>query len=243
MIDLWLVFVTGLLSSLHCIGMCGPIVLAYSLSGGVSASHAVPARNSALGRVMGLHVAYNGGRIFSYSLLGALAGIAGMAFSSVQTVGEYVSIVGGAAMVVAGILLLGILPLPSALSRNKAGGGIAIGLLGRFLQSPSLKSKLLLGLLTPLLPCGILYALVVKAAATQHVGYGALTMALFAIGMAPALVLVGSLSSLFSAKVRKGAERLAAVSVILMGVILLLRGFHVPYLAWLTGGGGSDCCH
>ena len=62
MSDLWLVFVAGLLASFHCVGMCGPIVLAYSLSGGATA-----AGQPAGAGLWGLHLAYNGGRFVSYS--------------------------------------------------------------------------------------------------------------------------------------------------------------------------------
>jgi len=228
-IDLSLVFVTGLLSSLHCVGMCGPIVLAYSLAGDVP-------RSSARFGGVAIHAAYNSGRILSYALLGAVAGLAGMAFSFVRTAGEYVSIVGGVIMIAAGLALLGLWP---AKSDNKAGfmvKGLA-RVHSALLRSPTVGSKMALGLLTPLLPCGILYAMVVKAAATQSLGYGALTMGLFAVGMSPALMLMGSLSSFFTPKARKRAEQLAAVTVIFLGIMLLLRGFGVPYLSWLSLGG------
>jgi len=235
-IDLSLVFVTGLLASLHCIGMCGPIVLAYSVAGDA------PPGGRVMKRTIGLHVAYNGGRIASYAALGAVAGLAGMALSSVQTVGEYVSIVGGAVMIAAGILLLGVVPLPALLTRGWVARG-ALRLHALLLRSPTFKSKLALGLLTPLLPCGVLYAMAVKAATTQAVGRGALVMALFAVGMTPALAALGSLSSLFSATLRRGAEWLAAGTVILLGTMLLLRGLGVPYLSWLPlGGPGCSCC-
>lgn len=242
MTDLWLVFITGLLASFHCVGMCGPIVLAYTMSAG-GAGAEKPSGFS----LFGLHLAYNGGRIISYGLIGALAGLLGMVFSWVQVVGEYVSVVGGVVMILAGLALLGLLPLPRSFSSGVAGRGVA-KLHGALLRTRSLGSKMLLGLLTPLLPCGILWAMVIKAAATHDTLEGALTMVLFAVGMAPALVLVGGLSSFFSARVRKNAERLAAVTVILMGVFLILRGLHVPYLSWLGMGGshagveGAECC-
>jgi len=239
--DLWLVFIAGLLASFHCVGMCGPIVLAYSLSGGGS-TKAGPA---GIG-LWGLHLAYNGGRFVSYALIGAVAGLLGMVFSWIQVVGEYVSLVGGVLMILAGLALLGLLPMPRAFAAGAAGRGLRT-IHGALLQSRTLGSKLLLGLLTPLLPCGILWAMVVKAAATENTVQGALTMGLFALGMAPALVLVGGVSSLVSVRVRKNAERLAAVTVILMGVFLVLRGLHVPYLSWMGGGAhggieGASCC-
>jgi sulfite exporter TauE/SafE len=237
--DLSLVLVAGVLSSLHCVGMCGPIVLAYSVGGAARTD----GEATSTARMLGLHAAYNGGRILSYSLVGALAGVFGMAFASVQTAGEYVSVVGGAVMVLAGLALLGLLPLPAAFVKGTAGKGL-VRLHGALLGSRSLGSKLALGVLTPLLPCGILYAMVLRAAAEHDMGRGALIMALFAAGMTPALWLMGSFSSVLSARLRKGAERLAAATVILMGILLILRGLHVPYLSWIGLGGDSAAnCH
>lgn len=228
MIDYSLILITGLLSSLHCIGMCGPIVLAYSVtSGGPKGAWT-------------LHAAYNGGRVVSYTLLGAAVGLAGMAFTSLETVGEYVSVTGGGLMILAGVLLLGLLPVPASFTRWFKRPS---GLLSRLFRSKTASSKLALGLLTPLLPCGILYAMLIKAATAHSVLGGALTMLLFALGMAPALMLMGSFSSIFSGRVRKGAEQLAAAAVILMGVILVLRGLHVPYLSWFSAGDDPcPCC-
>ena len=66
--DFYLVLVLGLVSSLHCVQMCGPIVLTYSVSA-----------NSEAGRrpLLGLHLAYNAGRTLTYMLLGAISGFAG----------------------------------------------------------------------------------------------------------------------------------------------------------------------
>lgn len=237
MIEYGLVVVAGLLASFHCVGMCGAIVVAYSTQPLLE--------NAGLQTKSGflLHTAYNGGRILSYALLGAAAGIAGMAISGIEQIGQYVAVIGGGVMIVAGLALLGILPLPSRFSLTVA-SGVLTKLHGKFLRERTLRSKLSLGLLTPLLPCGILYAMLAKAAAAGSALNGAITMALFAVGMAPSLMLIGSVSSFFSARTRKGAEQLAAVTIFLMGIILVLRGFHVPYLGWLSGESEcSSCIH
>ena len=229
MIDYGLVFITGLLASLHCVGMCGPIVLAYSTFGG--------AGNRA--GMFTLHAAYNGGRILSYTLMGAVVGLAGTALGSLKVTGEYVSIIGGAAMILFGFGMLGLVFYPG---QNTSGGpsGIIRKFYGALLKKNTMGSKISLGFLTPLLPCGMLYAMFIKAMAAGTAARGAITMAVFGIGMAPSLILIGSLSSVLSTRMRRGAEQLAAVTIILMGVILIMRGLHVPYLAWLTGAGHGD---
>lgn len=227
MIEYGLIFTAGLLASMHCLGMCGPIVLAYSVAG---------KGEQEKGR-MGeweLHAAYNTGRILSYTLLGALAGLVGLTFSSLNVISETVAIVGGVIMLLAGLSMFGLLPLPTQLLPEHA-SSVLRQLHRALLLRRTFASKFSLGLLTPLLPCGILYAMVAKAATTGSIAGGALTMAVFGAGMAPALGLMGSFSSFFSLRLRKGAQQLAAVTIALMGVILILRGLHVPYLAWLTG--------
>jgi sulfite exporter TauE/SafE len=231
MIDYGLIFLTGVFASLHCIGMCGAVVLAYSTQ---------PASVSGSNSNFSLHTAYNSGRILSYALLGALVGIAGMLMSWVQNAGEYFSIVGGGIMIVAGFAMLGLIPIPSSISLFGS-SKIISQQHGQLLRKRTITSKLALGFLTPLLPCGILYAMLAKAASAGNALNGALTMGIFAIGMAPSLMLLGSVSSFFTARMRKGAEQLAAVMIIVMGLVLIARGFHLPYLGWLVGE--SKCPH
>ena len=71
--DFYLVLVLGFVSSLHCVQMCGPIVLTYS-----AAANSAAARRS----LLGLHLAYNSGRTLTYMLLGAIAGLAGARWDS-----------------------------------------------------------------------------------------------------------------------------------------------------------------
>ncbi len=240
MIDYSLIFITGLLTSLHCVGMCGAIVLAYSTSpisfGGAVSLHRNP---------LALHAAYNGGRILSYALLGAIVGLLGMTLSGFERVAEVVAIVSGAIMIVAGLAMLGVLPFPTTLSFG--GNSFGVGKLhGKLIREKSFLSKFSLGFLTPVLPCGLLYAMLAKAAAAGSVANGAMTMAVFGFGMAPSLMLLGGMSSFFSVKMRKRAEMIAAATIILMGVTLVLRGLHVPFLGFVpmghVGGATPSCC-
>jgi sulfite exporter TauE/SafE len=236
MIEYGIIFMTGALASLHCVGMCGAVVLAYSAQ-----SAAVPGAVRTGWRAGLLrHGTYNGGRVISYAALGALLSAAGLRLVWVKNAGEYLSIAAGIVMVVAGLAMLGWLSIPSRISLG-GGSGIARGIHARLLRGGTPGRTLALGLLTPLLPCGMLYGMLAKAAAAETVGGGALTMAVFALGMTPALSALGGFSSLFSLRLRKWAERLAAVSIVLMGIVLLLRGLHVPFLG-LFEPQGAACC-
>ena len=232
MIDYSLIFITGLLTSLHCVGMCGAIVLAYSMP--VAGTVAV-SRNP-----IALHAAYNVGRILSYALLGAIVGMVGITISGFGRVSEIVAIASGAIMILAGLAMLGVLPIPATLSL----GGNGVGKLhGKLIREKSISSKFSLGFLTPVLPCGILYAMLAKAASTGSALNGAITMAVFGAGMAPSLMLLGGFTSFFSAKVRKRAEMVAAVAIMLMGITLVLRGLHVPFVSFIPMGGPAASGH
>jgi len=234
MIEYGLIFLTGALASLHCAGMCGAVVLAYSMQ----ADAAPSGGGKGAGRGIIRHGTYNGGRVLSYAALGALLSAAGLRLAWVKNAGEVLSIGAGAVMIVAAIAMLGWVSIPA---RIAIGGGVLTRLHARVLHGASPAHTLALGLLTPLLPCGLLYGMLAKAAAAETVGAGALTMAVFALGMTPSLCTLGGFSSFFSARFRKGAERLAAASILLMGIVLLLRGLHVP-LPGILEPQGAACC-
>ncbi len=234
MIEYGLIFLTGALASLHCIGMCGAVVLAYS----TQVPSGTPSRRSRIAAEILRHGTYNGGRIMSYAALGALLSAAGLRLVWVKNAGDYISVAAGAVMVVAGLAMLGVLRIPA---RIALGGGAVTRLHAGLLRGSSPARTLALGVLTPLLPCGMLYGMLAKAAASATVGGGALTMAVFALGMTPSLSALGGFSSLFSARMRRGAERLAAASILLMGIVLLLRGLHIPFLG-LVEPQGAACC-
>ena len=234
MIEYGLIFITGALASLHCVGMCGAIVLAYSLQ---SHAGAPPGRGGAALAIV-RHGAYNGGRVLSYAALGALLSAAGLRLAWVENAGAYLSIGAGVVMIIAALAMPGWVSIPARMTFGK---GALSRVHARMLRGATPVHTLGLGLLTPLLPCGLLYGMLAKAAAAQTVGAGALTMAVFALGMTPSLGALGGFSSFFSSRFRRGAQQLAAVSMILMGVVLLLRGLHVP-VPGIVEPQGASCC-
>lgn len=225
--DYLLPFLAGLLGSLHCVGMCGAIVVAYALRSGADPSGASPA---SVVSTLPMHLTYNAGRVFSYAIVGALAGLVGGIIGSVQAAGTWFSLIAGGLMIVTGILMLDLIPA----IRIWEGGEtiwirrLHIRSLVNLLSLKTLESKFTIGLLTPLLPCGLLYAMFLKAAATGNALNGALTMLLFGAGIIPSLVLTGLVSSYAGINVRVYATKIAAVMIIIMGVTIVMRGAGVP---------------
>jgi hypothetical protein len=199
-LDFTLVFTLGLVSSLHCLQMCGPIVLAYSL--------AIPERR----KMLLAHTAYNSGRILTYMFLGTLAGAIGSGIGMLGRMAGLASgtrIVSGAAMIVAGIWMM---------QPYRAAGLVKIKR-PRFTQS-----KFTLGLALGFLPCGLVYAALLKAMESGSALAGGLTMLAFGLGTAGALFAMGVASSFAGARLGAWSNRLAAISVTIFGAILLWRG-------------------
>ena len=213
----------GFVGSLHCLGMCGPLVMAYSLhirplGGGPTEV------SSLLSRGLGYHIAFHLGRLFTYGLLGGLA--AGLAhfvgfnhfFSDLRSV---VTLGGGILMVLFGLVLLKVVPLRVP---SMGGGSFFSRLFPTLFKSQSLASKLALGVATGFLPCMLSWAMIIKAATTHNPIMGFFSMAFFGLGTVPVLFFTGFSASLLTLKIRFFGERVAAFSVIAMGFILLFKG-------------------
>lgn len=217
----------GFAGSLHCLGMCGPLVMAYSLHIGTAAKESLSGSPSPWGRGIFHHAAFHLGRILTYGFLGALA--AGLAqipdltrfFSGFRS---GVTLGGGILMVFFGLFLLKVIPFSLFSLPSFGRDSFWRKILPPLLQSQRLISRLALGLATGFLPCMLSWGIVVKAATTQHLLSGFLTMIFFGLGTVPALFLPGLSASLLSLRARFLGERVAAVSVMVMGFILIFKG-------------------
>ncbi|MGA2001904.1 MAG: sulfite exporter TauE/SafE family protein [Terriglobales bacterium] len=238
-IELWVVFTLGLVSSLHCVQMCGPIVVSYSVA--IDRTQSNPGRFS--GALLSGHLAYNAGRILTYAALGAIAGLAGRTvglLGRLTGVGSMLAIVGGSLMLIAGLVMFG------TFRTAKVFGSNFFRITSRFLRplagliaSASIGKRFLLGLLLGLLPCGLIYAALLRALATGSALWGAATMAVFGAGTASALLTVGIFSSAIRGTFHRWGTQLAAASVMAMGVLLIVRGT----MPGILGGAHAHACH
>jgi len=229
MLDLFAVLVIGFLGSLHCIGMCGPLVLAYSLHIHGHGNSGMTVGPSLLKRGILHHMAFHTGRILTYGFLGMLAG------GIIQLTTDFsrfffdlrgsMTLLGGTFMIFAGLVLLRVVPFPFSLTNTLMGPE---SLFGRWLptlfRSQKVVSKTALGLATGFLPCVLSWSMIIKAATTENPLTGFITMAIFGLGTVPVLFFTGLSASLLSMKIRILGERIAALSVSLMGLILIFKG-------------------
>lgn len=228
MFDLLASLFIGFVGSLHCLGMCGPLVMAYSLPFGNPRDSKAPKIPSLWRNSLAHHLSFHLGRVFTYGLLGALAAtIVHLASFNQLFAGlrSSLTITGGILMILLGLVLAGALPLPfSTIGRSATPGSLIARSLSSLLRSRGAASKVALGFLTGFLPCMLSWAMIIKAATMPSLIGGFLTMVAFGLGTIPALFFAGLSASLLSLKVRFLGERAAAVSVIAMGLILVYKG-------------------
>jgi sulfite exporter TauE/SafE len=231
MSGLFFPFTVGFLGSLHCLSMCGPLVLAYSLQARDPKEITAGPTRHPLPAGLLHHLAFHTGRLFTYGLLGALAaGLFRLAsFQQLFTgLRGGMSMAGGFIMVLLGLAFLRILPTPAFLGSGRLiPVCIRQRLLPALFQAPQPGAKALLGLLAGFMPCCLSWAMIAKAATEQEIVTGFLTMIAFGLGTMPALLAVGLFTSILSLKLRLLGERLAACAVIFMGIFLMTSGAGV----------------
>ncbi|MEW5787416.1 MAG: sulfite exporter TauE/SafE family protein [Pseudomonadota bacterium] len=176
-------FLAGLLGGAHCVGMCGGIVAAMSFQ---APGVAQPYR---------FHLAYNLGRVASYMVVGALAGLLGSAAflsEDLFPVQRGLYFLAQVVLILLGLYLAGL--NQSILILERAGGGLwrkLQPLFGRLLPLRNTGQALVAGAVWGWLPCGLVYSVLVAALASGGPGQGALLMLAFGLGTLPNLLLMG----------------------------------------------------
>lgn len=224
----------GLGTSLHCLGMCGPI--AFSLGLGAEDKFNFTLKN----------LTYQLGRVTTYATLGAILGFIGqgISFAGFQ---KYLSII-------VGLVMIAMVLLPKNLSvgsPNKVIGKFLIRLksaLGAFIRRKDYGSLFITGLLNGLLPCGMVYIALAAALGVGNVFGSALFMALFGLGTIPLMFLAVLFGSVVSVNIRNQILKFIPVITIVIGLLFILRGLElgIPFLsppAEALNVEAKSCCH
>lgn len=225
------IFVASLVGSLHCAGMCGGLMILAIESGGASGERVSRAR---------LQASYHIGRGIAYTLIGFIAGALGQAFDLAGDLAGWQRVSASAAG--AGLAIFGLiqgakalgwrpprLPLPRFLEK-------AIGLgHSRAATWPPALAAGAIGLLTPLLPCGWLYAFAIAAAGTASAPLGALAMLVFWTGTLPVMVTLGAGIQSLAGSARRWAPVAASLAMILVGILTVLGRMMTPMPALPSG--------
>ena len=212
-----LLFVVGLLTSIHCIAMCGGINISVSMNAGVD-NKFKPG------------VLYNLGRLVSYTLIGGIVGAIGSTISFSNTAKDLVSVAAGIFMIFLGINMTGML------KNNKAFNIRLPKFITKFLnkQKKNTKSPFIIGMLNGLMPCGPLQTMQLYALGTGSFINGALSMFIFALGTIPLMLGLSSASGLLSGKMGVQLKKMSGVLVVVLGIVMFNRGFDYSFISKLT---------
>jgi len=220
----WPVFIAGFslgaISSLHCVGMCGPLALALPVG------H--------LSKTMQLVslLLYQFGRIITYALFGLIFGLAGRRIY-IAGLQQWFSIIIGIA-----VLILVVLywvyknPLQPFVFR-KAFSYVQSFMTRAFHSNKNSGSFILLGMANGLLPCAMVYVAVAGALTSAQVSYSIAFMAMFGAGTLPAMMIIGYFGRMVSLPVRNIFKKSIPFFMTIMGLLLILRGLNlgIPFIS------------
>ena len=219
-VDFLFIIATAFTASIgHCIGMCGGIVIAYS-------STKIDHKKSWLNQSVA-HLAYNIGRVVTYTILGIIFGALGKASSFTPTTKGILFLVTGILMIMAGLSLLGKLGFLNAIEVSFSNKTWFQKLFGKLMRTKSLSSFFALGMLNGIIPCGLVYSFAIIAASTASPLWGGVVMAVFGLSTIPTLFMLGFITKfLQKGTTRKVMMKISALLVILYGVFIMYKGYN-----------------
>jgi sulfite exporter TauE/SafE len=217
---LYSAFILGLISSLHCIGMCGPIAMMLPVD-----------RQNEAKKVTQI-ITYHLGRLSAYATIGLIFGLLGRGFF-LAGLQQKMSIFIGLAMILVVLIPEKVFarynfskPVYKVISRIKSS-------LGNQFKNKSYKSLFTIGLLNGFLPCGMVYIALFGAIAMQSAGFGVLYMVLFGLGTVPLMTIVVYINSLIRLPFRNKIQKAIPYVAVIIGVLFILRGLGlgIPYVS------------
>ena len=217
---LFTAFIFGLISSFHCIGMCGPIAMMLPVD-----------RNNQAKKVTQI-ITYHLGRLFAYSTIGFIFGMLGKGFL-LAGMQQKMSIFIGIAMILIILIPEKVVanynfskPIFKVISKIKT-------TLGSQFKNKSYKSLFTIGLLNGFLPCGMVYVALFGAIAMQSPTFGVLYMVLFGLGTVPMMSSIVYLNSFLTISIRNKIQKVIPYVAVFIGIVFILRGLGlgIPYIS------------
>jgi hypothetical protein len=217
---LYSAFILGLLGSLHCVGMCGPIAFMLPLD-----------RSNSIKKISQIGV-YHIGRLLAYSLIGLAFGLVGKSLN-LFGIQQQLSIAVGILMIVVVLIPYRTFakynlskPLNKVISKVKSN-------LGQALKKKTPDTFLTIGFLNGFLPCGLVYMAVFGAVATGSLLQGSFYMVLFGLGTIPLMTSAIYLGKFLNQTIKQRIQKAIPVFVVIIGVLFILRGLGlgIPYIS------------
>jgi sulfite exporter TauE/SafE len=210
----------GLIASLHCVGMCGPIAMMLPLD-----------RNNEAKKGTQI-ITYHIGKLSAYGILGLIFGLLGRSFY-LAGLQQQLSIFVGILMI-----MVAVVPEKEFAKYNFSKPIYRIitkvkSSLGQQFKSKSYQSLFTIGLLNGFLPCGMVYVAIFGAIAMQSISMGIVYMLLFGLGTIPLLTAVIYISNLLSFSFRGNLQKMIPLVAVLIGMLFIIRGLglDIPYLS------------
>lgn len=215
--DYSMLFILGVLTSIHCVAMCGGINLSQCIK---PSSDSKDEGNGV--EVLKASFLYNLGRVISYTVVGGLVGLLGNVISFSEGAKGSVQLIAGVFMMIMGLNMLNLFPwlrrfnlrMPKRFAR-------------RIYGKRDNKGALYIGLINGLMPCGPLQAMQLYSLSTGSLFKGAFAMFLFSLGTVPLMFGLGALSSVLSKRFTDKVMSIGAVLVILLGVSMFSSGLSL----------------
>ena len=210
---LGMIFIVGLITSLHCVAMCGGISISQYTQGVDKGG------NKYINGIL-----YNTGRVVAYTILGGIIGAVGSVFNFSPAIKGGITLGAGILMIFVGLRMAGVFAF---LKKVKLPGS---GILSKFAPKKSDVGKkrsygpFIVGLLNGLMPCAPLQAMQLYAPGTGSALAGALSMLFFSIGTVPLMFGLGTAASLLSRKFSGSLIRISALIVMFLGLVMVNRG-------------------
>ncbi|HHV64457.1 MAG TPA: heavy metal transporter [Peptococcaceae bacterium] len=221
-----ILFVVGLLTSLHCVAMCGGINLSQCVTGKIGSD----SKNIAKLKPSFL---YNSGRVISYTLVGGIVGGLGSVISLSGWAKGIVAIFAGIMMVIMGLNMLNVFPALKRLNPRMP------KIFGRLAGEKASRGPFIVGLLNGLMPCGPLQAMQLYALGTGSIIAGATAMFFFSLGTVPLMFGLGAISSFLSGNFTRKMMKTSAVLVMVLGIIMLNRGLGLSGVSVFASSPGE----
>lgn len=220
----------GILGSLHCVGMCGPLALA------------LPVHHKATVQKYTSIFLYNLGRAITYALMGVAFGILGKSFSVFQTQ-QAISVVAGILMLI--LVLYSFLWHKNVVLFPRWEQGIRKALQHVLQGEKHTYHFLLIGLLNGFLPCGLVYIALAASIAAGSVAYSSLYMFVFGVSTFPVMISIMLLGKFISISLRNKLNKAMPYMLGLVAILLILRGLNlgIPYISPKDEGHKKTCCH
>jgi len=229
-------FLLGLASSLHCVAMCGPLILLATKGPG-----AQPRGWASVAPRLARAAWHHSGRIVMYGGLGLVAGSAGHLLSDAG-LRQWVSIVAGALLTVGAMFSFGGHRATPLGSRWTGAVTRLIGHAARGLRRDRAWNRLALGAINGLLPCGLLYGALLAATGLGHTVAAGSFMVAFGFGSVPALATM-SITVADRGWPRMALRRLSPIATAVVGLLLIARGLALPGMHAAASASGHDHGH